>query len=373
VVVQNKEICVAKEEYWEFNLDILIYSTTSILHIMTKFKLIPYALHIKKIDGRDNLRLDDLNGRKSELEEQRNKQLKQHPSSVKAIQSIQKEIDDLKKKNDLYFILQEFMRSKGNTTVFPDDQKTISIERSELLNRDIYGIIKSGEYGLSADFYNVEKKTSKPDARDINDSEVFPFFFHFRIPENSTDGMVIFQTVRTFGVTVALQKHLNEFLEGYKYSIVFQRIFSKNFSDIINSSRLVELELIKKIVPKDTAEKIHKGEFKELHEKRTFSVARNKTLILTEYIEEKLGNKDAVYYEILGEKYDFAKAVIKQKGSSRTISFGMGEGKIGEEWILDPEVPKEKGHPTFTALYEISKECMDILNREIDEISEVKK
>ncbi|MGD0079457.1 MAG: hypothetical protein ABSB80_02265 [Methanoregula sp.] len=337
---------------------------------MTKFKLIPYALHIKKIDSGDNLRLDDLNGEKSKLEE---KLKKRNHIDQTTIKSILDEIENLKKTNDLFYILQDFIKSRGITTIFPDDQKTISIERYEPLNRDIFGIIKSGEYGLSADFFNIEDKSYKPDARGINDSEVFPFFFHFRIPENSVDGKIILQTVRTFGVTVALQKYLNEYLKKYNYSIVFRRIVSKDFVGVIRSSRLVELELIKKTVDKDTAEKIHKGEFKELRQKVIFGVAKNKTLILTEKIEEMLGNKGAVNYEVLDETYDAIKAVIKQKGSSRTITFGMGEGKVGEEWILDNNIPKEKGHPTYNALLDISKECMNILNQEIDEISEEKK
>ena len=325
---------------------------------MTQFKLIPYSVRIKKIDSSGYLKIDDLAGDKAELEKTKGK----ITNYIGERDALSPEETEQLKKNDFFYILQVFLRDRQPTKVFPDHQKTISIIRFVVRNREIYGIIKSGEYGISADFFDVENKVRKDNARNIYDSEEFPFFFHFQIPERGNEGKLILQTVGVFGIATTFERHLNEYLEPIGYSISFNQIISKDFIDQINDDkRLKEIRFIKRVVPKDVADRIHEGAPEDLIEERVFRTTRKKGLNLTSELKMILKNQEIISYEILNEQYTEIKAIVTQSGSRRTMTFGFDKNKLGELLILDKDIPKKDGHPTFETLLSHSEEFLTIL------------
>lgn len=322
---------------------------------MAKNKLIPYNIRIKKTDTAGWLQLDDLTGYKQDLLESRERTDR---SQIPFTPEEQQKLDD----NDLFHILEDFFTTKQEqaTKVFKESQKTTTIIRHELEDRDIYGIIKSGEYGFGADFYNIESKTRKNNARSPDDSEEYPFFFHFRIPVGQNDGRLILQTIGVHGIATVLQRYLNEYLEPKGYVVVFNRVITTDFIDQLGGDRpLKEIRFIKKVVSQDVAEKIHTGESEDLIESRVFSTRKKRALSLTSSLKEILKNQNVTSYEILNEEYSEVKAIFTDSGSRRTLKLGFDKNQLGEVLILRKDIHKEKdGHPTFGVLLSESKKYL---------------
>ncbi|MFA5253307.1 MAG: hypothetical protein WC367_01390 [Methanoregula sp.] len=327
---------------------------------MTQFKLIPYTVRISKI-GTPNefLRLDDLNGEKARaIENRRRDNLNNSGQSVFSPEEIERF-----HQNDIYYILQNYLETRNQHTVFDEDKKTISFDSSIIENREIFGIIKSGEYGYGADFYNVDEGTYTLNARTVSDSEVYPFFFHFYLPEDSNEGKIILQVFGVYGISTVFQREINQFLEHLNYSISFNRMVTRDFLDEMDSSRLIEIRLIKRSVPRDVADQIHNGVSQDLTEERVFKVQRKKCLNPAPLLRQALENRNIDQYEILNEKYSEIKAVVTHNGSRRTITFGGADVSMGEEWILAEDTPLQRsGHPRFISLLSNSREYLAILN-----------
>ena len=315
-------------------------------------------MRISKIGTNEFLKLDDLNGEREQLIELKRRQ---NPSPDIPIVFTQQEIEQLNQ-TDIFYILQRFFGRVGRPTIFSENKKTISFERPLAEGREIIGIVKSGEYGVGADFFNVDDGNFIPNARTVNDSEIYPFFFHFNLPENSREGKLILQMFGVYGVLTVLQRDINNFLEQYNYSISFNRIVSHDFLNEMNSSRLVEVRLIKRSVPRDIADQIHNGVSQDLIEERVFKVHRKKNINPTDYLRQLLSNRDIDQYEILNERYSEVKAILTQSGSRRTITFGGADAHLGEELILPRDIPLQYGHPVFTILLSNSREYLAILN-----------
>jgi hypothetical protein len=326
---------------------------------MTQFKLIPYSVRISKIGNpHEFLKLDDLNGEKEQLTQAKRRQNNNQGPIV-----FTPEETERLKQNDIFFILQRFLGREGDPTIFREDKKTISFDRSRVENREINGIVKSGEYGVGADFYNVDDRNYRLNARTVNDSEVYPFFFHFYLPEDSNEGKIILQMFGVYGVSTVLQRDINRFLEPFDYSISFNRIISRDFLDEMDTSRLIEIRLIKKSVPRDVADQIHDGVSQDLTEERVFKIHRKKTLNPTNALRLLLSNRDVDQYEILNESFSEVKAIVTNKGSRRTITFGGADARLGEEMILPEEIAlQQNGHPVFADLLSNSKQYLAILN-----------
>jgi len=319
---------------------------------MTQCKLIPYVVRVTKQGENDYLRIDDLKGEKDRLIAEK----KQIAKSDKIIWS-KEELERLQKA-DLFYILQKCLAQKGRIKVFEDNKKTISIDKIEIENRDLYGIIKSGEYGIGADFYDTLVKKITPNARKETDSEIYPFFFHFHIPESMYEGKVILQTLGVYGITTVLQRFLNECLDSSGYTVSFNQLISGDVFSQMEDVRIKEIQFIRKNVPKDITEKFYRGAPEDVREKRIYTVANRKNFVLSDFFKELVWEPKTPYYEILGERFSEVKAIITQSGSRRTLTFGAGEETVREELVLPPDIPQRNGHPIYSALLKESKEYM---------------
>lgn len=303
---------------------------------MTQHKLIPYSVRVTKTRTSDPLTLGNLN------------------NSGK----------------DFFNILAKFLDKSKNTNVLDDMKKTLSVSNYSKANRDLYGLIKSGEYGLTADFFDTQNKTVTPLARKEKHSELYPFFFHFHLPKDLNEGKLIIQSFGVHGTQSVLQKTINDHLRPMEYAVDFHPLVSKNLLDQVERSRMVELRLIKKRVPKDVADKVYKGPVEDIIEERVYKVKRNGTLRITETLRDALENHDTQYYEILGENYDEVKTIVKNSGSSMTLTFSKHNSKFREAMVLERDIRTENGHPAYDELLKISKQYMKHLISNNGESSE---
>jgi len=245
-------------------------------------------------------------------------------------------------------------------------QKTLCIKeldnsvQSSLVN----GFIKSGEYGLGADFYNLKSHVHKNRARTPDDSEELPFLFLFCSPlnKNYDTAFLILQKFKQFGAKNILKNAFQNFLSKHNNNltleidpIVSQELIKK----LEKSNRLVEVRMIKRKIPKDVADKNLIKNYGDLHEEHVFKARKNKSIILKvkEAIEKNLKNIDYPYSEIQGEKYDEIKLTTEQNGSVSTLTIPLEDQlKIRETMpLIEEELDFKDGFPTKASLLKKAK------------------
>ena len=289
---------------------------------MARFKLVPYIVRIRKKHARKFRKLSDVDG----------------------------------EGNDGVNLILDCLGGLKQARIMDDSQRTLLLEELESKGRDILGLTKAGDYGLVADFLDVDSGVLRPEARREVDAEMVPFFFHFRMPKKAKKGLLILQMTGVSGIKTILEQVLNECLEHLDLKIVLNRLVSQELLQQVEGSRLIELRLIRYDVPRDIAEQVHQGGAEEIVEERLYRPKRALQIRLAERLREALAEREARYYEVLGEQYDEIKAVIKRGSSYITLTFGEGRG-IRESMPLDDEnLPLEGGFPSFGFLKARSRE-----------------
>ncbi len=267
---------------------------------------------------------------------------------------------------DFLGLLNQCFQVTQNVRVMENNQKTISIEQVNSSGRDIYGIAKSGEYGIDADFFDIETSEVIPHARRSEHSETFPFFFYFHLPIGMERGILIIQTYKVYGIKTIIERTINEYFDDLGLVMELNRLISQTILEQLEQSRLVELQLIRYDVPRDVADKVHDGSPEEIFEKRSFHVQYKKEINLTNRIRNLISDRETVYYEILGAQYDEIKAIIEKDGRKITLTFGEKD-IYRESMPLDGDIPLERGFPTYNYLLRMAIEYMELLRSSLGE------
>jgi len=304
---------------------------------MVRFKLVPYAVRIRRKMSEDYVVLDKI------------------PMSGGFV--------------DFFKIFTDFLRSYTKQSyILQKDRKTLYVEDLTIKDemRIVHGIIKSGEYGYEADFYDVKAQRRIPGARKVEHSEELPFFFLFHSPlaKNRDRGFLILEKFKNFGVRSVFGRSLQNYMKvniDENLIVEIHPIIGEDLMKKLESAdRILELKLIKKKVPKDVADKVLIENYEDVYEERSFKIKRNKNIFFKkmESLIETLKNVTYPYYEVKGEKYDDIKIVIEEGKSQRTLS--LGELKFRESMPLNEKTLKfERGFPTHDSLY---REAVRYLN-----------
>lgn len=299
---------------------------------MVKFKLVPFIVRVKQKNTNEPVHLNNMDGQNT----------------------------------DFLGVLNQCFQGTQSTQVLQDNQKTISVEQVNFSGRDVYGIAKSGEYGIEADFFDTETHQVIPHARRSVHSETFPFFFYFHIPTGLERGILILQMFKVYGIKTVLEKTINEYLDSLEFNMELNRLISQTLLEQLEQSRLVELQLIRYDVPRDIADQVHDGSPDEIFEKRSFHVNSKKEINLTDAIKRLLSDRETTYYEVLGEQYDEIKAIIEKGGSKITLTFG-DHGIYREFMSLEGDIPLENGFPTYNYLLETTRGYLEHLRASLGE------
>ncbi|MDD5617119.1 MAG: hypothetical protein PHH85_13065 [Candidatus Methanoperedens sp.] len=299
---------------------------------MVKFKLVPFIVRVKQKHTNEFVHLNNMD----------------------------------EQDTDFLEILNQYFQEIQTVRIIENNQKTISVEQVNSSGRNIYGVAKSGEYGIDADFFDIETSEVIPHARRSEHSETFPFFFYFHLPIGLERGILILQMYKVYGIKTILERTINEYLDDLGFVIELNRLISQTLLEQLEQSRLVELQLIRYDVPRDVADQVHDGSPEEIFEKRSFHVKYKKEINPTELIRNLLSDRETVYYEILGTQYDEIKAIIETDGSKITLTFG-DQDIYRESMPLDGDIPLERGFPTYNYLLRRTTEYSEHLRNNLGE------
>ncbi|WP_048152880.1 hypothetical protein [Methanolacinia paynteri] len=317
---------------------------------MTQIKLIPYYIRVKKQNSRDNYLLDSIPVESMPKDKIHSLGLKEKENPE--TKSLEVDFFDILKSYIKKYESIEFSDNKGfnfENRIFRDEGK-----------RYFLGRLWYGEFGYSADFVNIDTKERILGARTEKDTEQYPMFFHIYLPKGKAEGYIIFQSFGIHSAKTSFEKTLKEFIKDLELTVDINAMISKDLFKELENSRILEVSLIKKVVPKDKAEKIHKGSVTDIFEARTFRCHRNKSIRLPEELVDILKNTESDYFELFDEQYDEIKTVVKIKGSNVTLNLEPRNKRCYESLVLD-SIRLEQGHPVISELKEKSQDYMDYI------------
>lgn len=228
--------------------------------------------------------------------------------------------------------------------------------------QDIYSAlfarIKTGEYGLQSEI--VDSRTGLVSHnRTETEADVMPFGFSVCVPAGECDnGIVILQTIGSYGVKLALNKKLNDIVKSidddlrFEMGVVVPRVVLNRFFEhgVLKAIRFIQYE-----IPADEAERLGLNNntneaSKEVIIKKPTGFLRNKAREFEEWRNGRIAYGDIVQIEDF--EYDELKLDFKLGKTSKTISLNNIDKLQMTEDITD-DVTLEGGHPTFETLKEV--------------------
>ena len=142
--------------------------------------------------------------------------------------------------DDLFGVLQGILAALKEKA--DDDKKAkqvLEVAEIQTDGRQIYGIVKTGAYGLSGDLRDVRTNTLAYKKREYH-ADMMPFYFHFDLPQGRDKGILALQRTGMFGIQSALSGFLIKEIK-------------KKFPDLVLALNLVATkEVIEQYVGKDS-------------------------------------------------------------------------------------------------------------------------
>lgn len=274
--------------------------------------------------------------------------------------------------SDLLKILDEYLESI--IPVLPLDpsdreKKVIRRQSHTLEARTIQGILTAGEYGYEASLVDVEEDTISY-TRQMNDAELIPYYFLFRLPTNTLTGIAIFQKFGNLGVKDLFFKDFNELLRsrfGGQFSLEMDALIPTDLVRRYLDNRIVKIRLIRYGYPREISdvniddipeEEIGESEF-ILKAKKKGSIPEKILSTLRSGVETFLGSSDAPVGSILAIsnfQADNVKVEVRIGKSYRTINLSnVDRLKFSEDITEKVKIDHTSGHPEFDSIDELAK------------------
>ena len=257
---------------------------------------------------------------------------------------------------------------------FSNDRKTFRVENyTPNSNTCIYGTVKTGDYGYELDAYDIKKDDIIPSARKEEYSEEYPFFFLFIRPSFKIYdmGILILQYFKNLGMKTIFNKSLREFVKKIDSELILeinQLVFSTLFDQVESADKIIEVSISRKKVPKDIAEKVLIKNFSDIFEVRKFKARRNQSIDIKDIKPFVMDTKSPII-EIKNEKYEDIKFLIERGGIQRTI-------RMEDPMKFRESMPLDESSLTFEGYFPTEKSLLapavDYANHILDKFGENK-
>lgn len=281
---------------------------------------------------------------------------------------------------DFMIFFQEYISSFDHKLEINENQKrSLKINstnlRIEKKKRIISGIIESGDYGYESTIYNTNSGKEKY-RRQIDDTEIKPFYFLIHLPENDNKGFVILQRLGIYGIHSIFKNHLTTFFKSKHENLQldFDPFVSRQLANaFIERGNIREFTLTRYNLPPDVADKLGMNG----HEQDIMSIeisikAKKKSFLqLNNKVKNFIKNPNASIFSIrefenLGFNGEHkSKIKVELNGNTRTVDL-TDTGQIRPYYDIDSDVQKDiSGHPLFNSIDSIAKKLITDLIAEL--------
>lgn len=262
-------------------------------------------------------------------------------------------------------------KSNGNSIVTDFSTRKLMRRHSTNLHlgtRKMWGVVESGEYGHEAPIVNADSGEDSY-LKKKKDAEMIPFYFNFYIPKNGTDGILVLQTYKQYGV------------QGV-FTHTVKKAFREKYSNfILELKPLISKEIAEKFM---TEGKVSRISFRDTDSRSQFSDFVDGTVIPREYFDveiniiAKRGKPDDEGFlkrlvsqmsqrrelndliELSNFENTETKIVTTLNGRQRTVDIDRLESvgsffDITDDITFDPNTE----HPTFQSVHDAAEPIID--------------
>lgn len=229
--------------------------------------------------------------------------------------------------SDIFDIVADFCEENFS---FSDDEKNMKMfsigdESVTIYDGDAYRamsfIIRSGAYGIEADVTNRRTKRVKY-RRGVDDADIKDFKCLIYVPKNMSDsdiikGIMIFQTVATYGVKTITVKKLREFFAKLGLTLEIRSVSIRSFVEkLVEQGNLYKVTLIKDRISPDPSDNmlISTGREERSYIKPQLQPAWFQKLLL--FFDRA---NESTVYEIEGQSFDDIKVEFRLGNRYRTV------------------------------------------------------
>lgn len=257
------------------------------------------------------------------------------------------------------------------TEMDEDQQRTFTIEQLARDEAIIEAEIRTGEYGITADFYDIEEEKRILNARDENHAEEFPFrMFYCTLASRPNTGLLILEIFQNRSVRSLLEERLENALTreyGNAYLEIQPAMDDRVDEMLDNADRFIELNLQGREKLRSVDDYATDGgdvdgvdDGDQVRKEYVFKPERGESL--RQRAINAVAEKDFELIGIEDEDYDDAKVTIVEDGNDYTFSLWEDEIRMRLNIEEDDEdVETIGGKPTTDSVERKSRELANIL------------
>lgn len=261
---------------------------------------------------------------------------------------------------DLMDFFDAFVNEKRSATVEEEVSRTWFFEpRKTNAIRTIHGYINYGTHGFESKFKDVKTLEEKYQ-RKTSDVEEIPLYFQIWMPENSSFGLIAFQSFQIRScITLVRSSIIRKFEHSYlNYNINF-RIVAPN-SAALDMFPVKTVRFLKPKSSNDRADRYFGRSAEEVDYEVTIKARRRGSIISTyKELRSRLNaNKDGLI-EFEGQEFESVKADVNIGKKRRTVSVYGVDLDAALIDVSDNIVRDASGHPTLDSIEHEVNELME--------------
>ena len=154
---------------------------------------------------------------------------------------------------DIFIIFQNYFNSRiSSPSHDPTGRKLLRATHFEQRDRQLFGIIETGEYGYESELYNVGTGNISYKRR-IEDAEMLPFYFMIYLPQHANEGILLLQRFKQFGIRTIFEKDVNRYIKDLSYPLKLEinPLVPRQLVEKYLKGRIVKLRFIRFGWPSD--------------------------------------------------------------------------------------------------------------------------
>ena len=270
--------------------------------------------------------------------------------------------------SDLMTVFHQYLQARvAKFSIDHERQKLWRVLRPHATDSTVNGIVETGEYGYTADLYNVNTETVSYQ-RIGTDAEMMPFYFLAQLPTHRDEGVILLQRRSNLGIrTIFLKDFAEDFESSYQgFKVVFNPLVPKQLlNQYLQDGRLTKIRFIRFGLPADLSDAYDAGGHIETEgtaelvltpgRGQSFPVVNR----LLEVINGRLGVNEMI--ELHGHEYDNVKVELDVGGSKKTLDLSDQLNIRAYVDITSDIRIDRNGHPEFSSIDAVARDLMGSL------------
>lgn len=254
---------------------------------------------------------------------------------------------------DLFSLIQEYIELKsGKFNHLTDDDRVFNFDSVvyDKQQREIYGWLNSGTFGIKSDIINVDTSALEFNKKPKN-AEIIRHFIHLKIPKEFDEGIALFHSYRGSKIKTLFHENFKEFFKERTGGLILQinQLSYEKGMDQWRDARARELKLVRFEGVDDIADQIQLLGHKE--EIRIFRSGKDSLFgTLKDYFDKDSEQSKVV--EVLSESCSRVKVTVDLNGRKRTFNVGSHSDNAVCEIPLGEEVVITDGNPELESMKE---------------------